>query len=1439
MKKVKNILVVFNLLFTMVVLGQTINVDDFGAVGNGVTDDRGAIQSALDNLKSNGGKLQFTSGKIYLIKAGLNFKYCSGDKNYLITTTDSEKAIIKIADGTPITWGHWGIFLHSSKNVTINNLHFDGNRDTRNPTEQHSGTFLIQIYDDCDGLRLNDLILENSVIDNLYIASTDGADSTKFLSDFEMHNCVLRNGWRNNMSVIRGKNFKIIGCEFDNAHGLGDPEAGIDFEPNGGGSYGYKDILVEGCTFKNNRRFGITLTIHDDIDIEGRVTIRNNYFENNGIYLLSQYNIITNNVFRKVDHKPVINSTGVERTGIIVFSPWTSITGNKIYNNYFYDNPLPDGQHLIGLSSSTGPNNEIYSNYSYNNNIEGFISNKSPNDQVIHDNVELKRKETGYWNMDSDSISGNSIFDLSDFHQTGTLHNEPTIVNGQYNEALDFSPDNKNIDIPIKEILNMRVNLTISAWVNWKGTSSESEQVIVGKDGDWRFGLDNSGKVGFHGESKNETTYTGGLTESSETLPTGSWTHVAVTYNGRATTVYINGVNSGSKESIGNLSASSLKISIGSLLGESSSFNGSIDDVKIFNYGLSESEIDSLYRIVSGHNKTKPVGLGTEVSPYEINTLVNLSWLAQTPEEWNAYYIQTSDIDASKTSMWDDSDDNGDGDKYNDLNDKTEDGNNEGWYPIGNSTQKFTGTYDGKGYEIKNLTIKNRTTEGNGFFGEVEGGIIQNVGLTNIDIEGSNRVGGLVAVCSNNKITNSYTTGKIVCVDAGTNGYSFGGLVGKAFSTTINSCKSKVNLIGSGVTNQRVGGLVGSASSGSEITESYCIGNVETVGGLSGGFVGELSGSSIKQSYSFGTVLKASGSSDINYGGFVGGVKDASVIEHCYSVGMVDNSFSDKGFVGLVLSGAPSFTNNFFDKGTSEQSSSIGAEGKLSEEMMNSNTFVSANWDTTTVWKFRGSYPNLKRNSNKDLEYGGVPGEIPGFNGKGTEEDPYQVARISDLSWVAQNKSAWSSYYIQVSDIDASVTATWDDSDDNGDGNKYNDPNDFTMEGSNDGFSPLGNLTTSFSGVYNGQNYNIRNLVIHRPSSNYVGLFGQIKSSTDKDARVIDLTILNEDITGGGYVGGLVGKNVSGKISNCSCEGKVSSGSSTGYVGGLVGYNIGPTSAISRCYSKVEVSTTGTGSYIGGFAGRNRSYAEINECYSKSNVLSSGDKVGGFVGQLAQGIVKNSYSIGSVTTTGTGNSVGGFCGAVYQGTIEYCYSVGQNRTDRTKGFLGSESNTNVYTNNYIDTLVSECNQSAIPNVAIGKTTTEMQTASTFVGWDFTNVWEIVGDNYPLLTGVKVSVKGNEIDVIPTDYVLEQNYPNPFNPTTVIRFSIPEQVHVKLTVYNVIGEKVAELVNGNMSAGNHEVSFNASNLASGMYVYRISATSATRNFVAVKKMLLLK
>jgi hypothetical protein len=99
----------------------------------------------------------------------------------------------------------------------------------------------------------------------------------------------------------------------------------------------------------------------------------------------------------------------------------------------------------------------------------------------------------------------------------------------------------------------------------------------------------------------------------------------------------------------------------------------------------------------------------------------------------------------------------------------------------------------------------------------------------------------------------------------------------------------------------------------------------------------------------------------------------------------------------------------------------------------------------------------------------------------------------------------------------------------------------------------------------------------------------------------------------------------------------------------------------------------------------------------------------------------------------------------------------------------------------------------------------------------------------------------EIDVIAPDaYALEQNHPNPFNPSTKINFSLAADSKVSLTVFDVLGQEVANLISGNLAAGSHEINFNASSINSGVYFYRIDATAVDgTNFTSVKKMILTK
>ena len=102
-------------------------------------------------------------------------------------------------------------------------------------------------------------------------------------------------------------------------------------------------------------------------------------------------------------------------------------------------------------------------------------------------------------------------------------------------------------------------------------------------------------------------------------------------------------------------------------------------------------------------------------------------------------------------------------------------------------------------------------------------------------------------------------------------------------------------------------------------------------------------------------------------------------------------------------------------------------------------------------------------------------------------------------------------------------------------------------------------------------------------------------------------------------------------------------------------------------------------------------------------------------------------------------------------------------------------------------------------------------------------------------------KSVEVDMgLPTEFSLNQNYPNPFNPSTTIRFALPMNAKVNIRLYNTLGQEVANILNNEFSAGVHETVFNASNLSSGIYFYRLEAKGADGSvYTSTKRMMLLK
>ena len=359
--------------------------------------------------------------------------------------------------------------------------------------------------------------------------------------------------------------------------------------------------------------------------------------------------------------------------------------------------------------------------------------------------------------------------------------------------------------------------------------------------------------------------------------------------------------------------------------------------------------------------------------------------------------------------------------------------------------------------------------------------------------------------------------------------------------------------------------------------------------------------------------------------------------------------------------------------------------------------------------------------------------------GSGTAVDPYQISNCTELQEVANDLTA---YYILINNIDCSDTINWN---------------------SGAGFVPIGGGGSSFgfTGNFNGNDYNITNLYIARPSTSDVGLFGNINGGV-----VYGVGVVNASVVGVDHVGGFVGTNTGGNISNSFSTGNVKG---LGDVGGFVGMhlNSGPKrGSISNSYSTSNVigegqvggfvgeqqradisksystgSVTGGSSHnTGGFAGSNYE-GSISESFSTGDVAGS-YTVGGFIGANAPSSnIFNSYSQGDVTAYG----VGGFAGKNAQSSsISNSYSTGNLKATvySAAGFIGENYGSTAYAS-YWDNQTSGgtysdvgLNDNAVPednSNIYSKSTTEMQRQATFINWNFADIWAIdEGADYPCL-----------------------------------------------------------------------------------------------------------
>ena len=527
-----------------------------------------------------------------------------------------------------------------------------------------------------------------------------------------------------------------------------------------------------------------------------------------------------------------------------------------------------------------------------------------------------------------------------------------------------------------------------------------------------------------------------------------------------------------------------------------------------------------------------------------------------------------------------------------------------------------------------------------------------------------------------------------------------------------------------------LGGLAG-YNSGS-IRNCTSTGEINGTGHSIGGIVG-LNNGIIEKSYATGEVSGTGGWNSFAIGGLIG--YNFGTVSECYSTGNARGTgFTvTVGIGGLIGANENSIVEHCYATGNVSGDWYVGGlmGFRLGDTVINSfycinATKVNNRHYVTPFGIYKNQYKDWWDN-NKVLNIDDYLCKIP-------MTDYYEIAGIIDMKNMLPFSASGDYNFRQTEDIDLSS-------------------------------DPYFYIPTFINGEYDGNGYSVSNLDITYYLNEYMGLFGHAEN-----ASIINVSIIDHDVSGVDYIGGLVGHINDGKVENCYATGNVTGNDDVGglmgninngevvncyatcitsgcdYVGGLVGSN---GASITNCYvtgttigedhvgglvgingaSITNCYATGTTSgedNIGGLVGSNGD--SIKNCYA-TGIVSGDDYIGGFVGENSKTIT-NCYATGPVT--GNIFVVGGLVGINYgSGGISDCYATGP-----------------VTGNNYIgglvgwnDGSVSRCfwntqtSGQASSDGGFGRTTAQMKTRTIFTntGWDFNVVWSnIEGESYPFL-----------------------------------------------------------------------------------------------------------
>ena len=562
------------------------------------------------------------------------------------------------------------------------------------------------------------------------------------------------------------------------------------------------------------------------------------------------------------------------------------------------------------------------------------------------------------------------------------------------------------------------------------------------------------------------------------------------------------------------------------------------------------------------------VGCGDNLPPQEgeIRTWYELDAVR---DNLGGSYILMNDLDSTTAG-------------YTSLASSTADGG-KGWEPIGTRGAPFTGSFDGQGYEMRDLFI-NLPEEGPipplfsdnecvGLFGAVdEGGRVDNIGVVNADVTGFVSVGGLVGEIEHGTVSNSYATGSVT-------GYrDVGGLMGRSYNSTVSDSYS----IGSVTGDENIGGLVG--CNWGTVSNSYYNYDEVLINGEKVITIGALFGEDFEEWLANDKFLDVNDRLSQENGYYL--INNVSDFKQLLAFGQ-DGSLKFRLKNDLDLATEPNFYIPYF-------AGEFDGNGyKISN--------LSLNFDFVYhVGLFGYLAPGGKVTDlgieNVNITGYSVVGGLAGANWDGTVSNSYSIGSVSGKIYIG-GLVGWNGGNVSNSHSTGSVT-----------GVGYST----LCIGGLVGLNEYGTVSNSYStGSVTGSMY-------------IGGLVGANDYGTVSDSYSTG------SVTGvTSYVGGLVGRN-RGNVSNSHSAGSVTGND---YVGGLVGKSVGD---VSNSYSTGNVIGSMS---IGGLVGQ-ISYGTVSYSYSTGNVTGE-HHAGGLVGTNCDTVI-NSYSTGSVT----GNDyVGGLVGS--------------------------------------------------------------------------------------------------------------------------------------------------------------------------------------------------